>query len=49
MSLQRDDTITRQAQEPHIVVENNQWILEGPMTISKMGNQSVSTATNMDT
>ena len=29
--------------------EDNKWILEGPMTISKMGNQSVSTATNMGT
>ena len=32
-----------------MVVENNQWILGGPMTISKTGNQSVSTATNIDT
>jgi len=32
-----------------MVVEDNQWILEGPMTISKMGNQSVLTATNMGT
>ena len=29
--------------------ENNQWILESPTTISKTGNQSVSTAINMDT
>jgi len=29
--------------------EDNQWILESPTTISKTGNQSVSTATNMDT
>ena len=41
--------ITRQAQEPYMVVEDNQWILGGPTTISKMENQSVSTATNTDT
>ena len=41
--------ITRQAQEPYMVVEDNQWILGGPTTISKMGNQSVSTTTNMGT
>jgi len=39
--------ITRQAQEPHMVVKNNQWILGGLMTISKTGNQSVLTATNI--
>ena len=32
-----------------MVVEDNQWILGGPMTILKTGNQSVSTATNMGT
>ena len=42
-------TITRQVQELHMVVEDNQWILEGPTTISKTGNQSVSTAINIDT
>ena len=41
--------ITRQAQEPHMVVEDNQWILGDPTTISKTGNQSVSTATNTNT
>jgi len=30
-----------------MVVEDNQWILGGLTTISKMGNQSVSTATNI--
>ena len=40
---------TKQAQEPHMVVEDNQWILRGPTTISKTENQSVSTATNMGT
>ena len=30
-----------------MVVEDNQWILGGLTTISKTGNQSVSTATNM--
>jgi len=38
MNQQRDAMITRQAQEPHMVVEDNQWILEGPMTISKTEN-----------
>jgi len=32
-----------------MVVEDNQWILGGPTTISKTGNQSVSTATNIGT
>jgi len=32
-----------------MVVEDNQWILGGPTTISKMGNQSVSTAINTGT
>ena len=32
-----------------MVVGDNQWILEGQTTISKMGNQSVSIATNMGT
>ena len=41
--------ITRQAQEPHMVVEDNQWILEGQTTISKTENQSVSIATNIGT
>jgi len=41
--------ITRQAQEPHMVVGDNQWILEGQTTISKTGNQSVSIATNTGT
>jgi len=40
---------TKQTQELHMVVEDNQWILGGPMTILKTGNQSVSTATNMGT
>jgi len=41
--------ITRQVQEPHIVEEDNQWILGGPTTVSKMGNQSVLIATNTGT
>ena len=41
-----DAMITRQAQELHMVVEDNQWILGDLMTISKTGNQSVSIATN---
>jgi len=32
-----------------MVVENNQWILGGPTTILKTGNQSVSIATNTGT
>ena len=32
-----------------MVVEDNQWILGGPTTISKIKNQSISTATNMGT
>ena len=32
-----------------MVVEDNQWILGDPTTISKTGNQSVSTATNTGT
>ena len=48
MNQWRDTTITRQAQEPHMVVKDNQWILKDPTTISKIGNQSVSTATNTD-
>ena len=41
--------VTRRALKQHMEEEDNQWILESPMTISKMGNQSVSTATNTDT
>jgi len=48
MSPQKDDTITKQAPEQHMEKENNQWILESPMTISKMGSLSASIATNMD-
>ena len=32
-----------------MVVEDNQWILGGPTTISKMGNRSVSTVINTGT
>ena len=46
MNQQRDVMITRQVQELHMVVKDNQWILEGPTTISKTENQSVSTTTN---
>ena len=48
MNQWRDAMITRQAQELHMVVEGNQWTLGGPTTISKMENQSVSTAINTD-
>ena len=41
--------ITTRAPERHIEEEDNQWILESLTTISKTGNQIVSTATNMDT
>jgi len=46
MSPQKDNTITKQAPEQHMEEENNQWILESPMTISKMGSLSASIATN---
>jgi len=32
-----------------MVVEDNQWTLESPMTISKTGSLSASIATSMDT
>ena len=40
---------TRQVQEQHIEDEVSLWILENPMITSKMGNQSTSIATSMDT
>jgi len=49
MSPQRDDMITRQVLERHTEEEDNQWILGSPMTISKTGSPSASTATSMDT
>ena len=49
MNLQKDDTITRQVRESHMVVEDNQWTLESPTTTSKMGSPSASTATSTDT
>ena len=49
MSLQKDDTITKQAPERHMEEEDNRWILGSPMIISKMGSLSASTATSTDT
>ena len=49
MSPQREDTTTRQEQEPPMVVEDNLWTLKSPTTISRMGSLSASIATNMDT
>ena len=49
MNPQKDDTTTRQGQESHMVVEDNQWTLGSPMTTSKTGSLSTSIATNMDT
>jgi len=46
MSPQKDNTITKQAPEQHMEEENNQWILESPITISKIGSLSASIATN---
>jgi len=40
--------ITKQAQERPMEEEDNQWILGSPMTISKIGSPSASTATSMD-
>ena len=48
MNPQKDDTITRQVRESHMVVEDNQWILESPMTTSKTGSLSALTITSTD-
>ena len=49
MSLQKDGKTTKRAPERHTEKGNNQWILERPMTTSRMGSQSASTVINMDT
>ena len=49
MSPQKEDTTTRQGQEPPMVVEDNLWTLGSPTRTSKTGNRSVSIATSMDT
>jgi len=49
MSPQKEDMTTRRGQEPHTVEENNLWTLGSPMTTSKMGSLSASTATSTDT
>ena len=49
MNPQKDNTITRQVWESHMVVEDNQWTLESPMTTSKMGSLSASTVISIDT
>jgi len=48
MNPQKDDKITRQAQEQHAMEGDNQWILGSPTTTLKTGSQSASTATNTD-
>jgi len=49
MSPQKDIMTTRLAPERLTEDEDNQWILESPMIISKMGSPSASIATNTDT
>ena len=49
MSPQKDAMITKQVLEQHMEEEDNQWILGSPMTISKTGSLSASTATSTDT
>ena len=49
MSLQKEDMITRQEQEPHTVEEDNLWTLGSPTTTSNMGSLSASIVTNADT
>ena len=48
MSLQKKDTITKQALEQHMEEEDSQWILGSPTTISKLGSLSASIATSTD-
>ncbi len=40
MSPQKDGKTTKRAPERHTEKGNNQWILERPMTTSRMGSQS---------
>ena len=49
MNPQKNNTITRQVLEQHMEEEDNQWILESPMTISKTGNLNASIVTSTDT
>ena len=49
MNPQKNNTITRQVLEQHREEEDNQWILESPMTISKTGNLNASIITSTDT
>ena len=49
MSPQRDIMTTRLAPERLTEDEDNQWILESLMIISKMESPSASIVTNMDT
>jgi len=48
MSPQKENTTTKQAQEPPMVVEDNQWTLGNPTTTSRTESQSALTATNTD-
>jgi len=49
MNPQKDAMITKQALEQHMEGKVSLWTLESPMTTSKMGSLSASTATSMDT
>ena len=49
MSPQKNDTTTRQVQKQYMEGKVSPWILENPMTTSKIGNQSASIVTSMDT
>ena len=49
MNLRKKDMITRPALEQFMEDEDNQWTLESPMIISKMGSPNASTATSMAT
>ena len=49
MNPQKDNTITRQVRESHMVVEDSQWTLESPTITSRMGSLSASIVTSMDT
>ena len=49
MNSWKEDMITRPALEQLMEDEDNQWTLGSPMTISKTGSPSASTATSIDT
>ena len=49
MNPQKDTMITKQVPEQYTKGEVSPWTLESPMTTSKTGSLSASTATNTDT